>query len=228
MGKMILKSKKEFERLHARGMQAKSTNRQDAALKIFEDADTLARLYNDRRKRLDALNPVAQLLWSVGEYDKAKQKLTLAAKIAGELNLRDEMAIVLSNHGRLEAVKIVRKTPISKQSKELHKKAVSYFMQAQRMLKGHDHLYFRYVNAKHGALVAALAQDYNKASLLLADGLSIAFKKSRKYDKDAPYKISPSGLEYFEITAKLIKLGAQNPLSREYKNYEKLARELVK
>jgi hypothetical protein len=228
MGKMILKTKKEFERLHTRGMQAKSSNRQDSALKIFEDADTLARLYNDRRKRLDVLNPLAQLLWSVSEYEKARQKLTLAAKIAGDLGLRDEMAIVFSNNGRLAAVKIVRKTAVSRQSKTLHKKALPYFIRAQKMLNEHDHLYYRYANAKYGALVAALAQDYDKAAQLMAEGLSVAFKKSRKFDREVTYKLSPSGLQYFAATAELIRLGAQNPLSREYKKQEKLARELVK
>lgn len=225
---MILKNKKEFERLRAKGAQIKSSDRHEVALEFFEDADTLARQYNDRRKRLDTLNPIAQLLWTLGKYDKAKQKLTLAAKIAGELGLRDEMAFVLSNFGRFEAVKIIKQTPVSKQPKELKKKSLHYFVKSQRMLNGHEHLYYRYVNAKYGALVAALAQDYKKASLLLADGYEVALKKPRRYNQETPYKISPSGLEYFAAAAQLINLGVKNPLSREYKACEKLARELVK
>jgi tetratricopeptide (TPR) repeat protein len=199
-----------------------------AALEYLEDADTLARQYNDRQKRLDTLNPLAKLYWQRGNYDKAKQKLTLAARIAGDLGLRDEMAIVLSNHGRLTAAQIIKKTAISKQAKELHKKALPYFMRAYKMLEDHDHLYFRYANAKHASLIAALAQDYAKASQLMIEGYSVAFKKSRKYDKKITHKINPSGLEYFTATAKLIELGAQNPLLREYKKQQKLARELVK
>lgn len=225
---MILKTKKEFERLRSRGMQAMQSNRYDQALKLFEDADTLARQYNDRRRRLDTLNPLAQLYWRKGEYDKAKQRLALAARIAGDLGLRDEMAIVLSNYGRLNAVRVLRQTPVTKQAKELHKKALPYFMRAYRMLNGHEHLYFRYANAKHGALVAVLARDYDKAALLVSEGVGIAFKKSRKYDKQEAYKISPAGLNYFATVTSLIDQGTENPASREYKRQEKLARELVK
>jgi hypothetical protein len=78
------------------------------------------------------------------------------------------------------------------------------------------------------ALIAALAQDYKKASLLVAEGLNVAFKKTHKYDKDLTYTVNPTGLEYFAVAAELIRLGAQNPLSHEYKKQEKIARELVK
>jgi hypothetical protein len=140
----------------------------------------------------------------------------------------DELAIAFSNQGRLNAVKIVRKTPVSKQTKELQKNALPYFMKAHNMLEGHNHLYFRYMNAKYGSLVAALAQDYRKAALLVTEGMGVAYKKSRKYDKEYPYKVNPSGLEYFAAAAQLVSLGVKNPNSRELKNQEKLARELVK
>jgi tetratricopeptide (TPR) repeat protein len=228
MRKLRLKSKKEFERLYASGMRLKSLNRPDSALKFLAEADTIARHHNDRRRRLDVLNPMAQILWSSGEFDKAKQKLALAAKISGELGLRDELAIAFSNHGRLVAVKIIKQMPVSKQAKALRQDALPYFMKAHNLLQDHDHLYFRYANAKHGSMVAALAQEYKKASLLVAEGMGVAFKKSRKYDKEVTFTISPSGLEYLATATQLIKLGTKNPASREYKNQEKLARELIK
>jgi|GEM_PF-1254429 len=228
MGTLRLKNKKEFERLHALGMRSLSNGKFEPALKYFTEADTLARQCGDRRKRLEALNPMAHALWSLGEFDKAKQKLAVAAKIASELGLRDELAIVFSNQGRLEAVKIIKQKPITKQPSALSKESLPHFTRALNLLDGHDHLYFRYANAKHGALVAALAQDYKKSSLLLSDGLYVAFKKSSKFDRETTYQLNPSGLDYFAAAAKLTNLGALNPASRDYKAQEKLARELVK
>lgn len=228
MGKMILQTRKEFDRLHARGMQALDAGRTNSALKIFEDADTLARLHNDRRKRLDALNPLAHSLWELGEYDKAKKKLNLAAKIARELRLWDELAIIISNQGRLTAVRIVRQTAVSGQTKELHKEALPYFTKAQKMLEDHNHLYFRYANATYGALVAALAQDYTKAAALIAEGYSVAFKKTLKYDKKAPATISASGLERLSAAAQVVDAGVKNSSSRECKKQEENARKLIK
>jgi tetratricopeptide (TPR) repeat protein len=229
MGIMNLKSRQEFQKLHASGMKAIQNGRYHAALELFTEVDTLAsHSNNDRRKRLDALNPMACSLWSLGRYEKGKQKLAQASKIASELGLRDELAIAYSNLGRLEAVRIVNTAPVSKQPKMLRKDALPYFIKAQKMLDGHDHLYYRYANAKHGSLVAALAQDYKKAALLTTEGLGIAFKKSRKYDKEATYKLSLSAWDYFVAATELVKLGTQNPASRDYKAQEKIARELVK
>jgi tetratricopeptide (TPR) repeat protein len=229
MGIMNLKTRQEFQKLHAGGMKAMKNDRYHAALEFFTDADVLAsHSNNDRRRRLDALNPLAHSLWTLGEFEKASQKLVLATKIASDLGLRDELAIAFSNLGRLDAVKIVKKTSVSKQPKELRKKALPYFIKSQRMLNGHEHLYFRYANAQYGAVVAALAQDYKKASRFIAEGMDVAFKKTRKYDKDLTYAVNPSGLEYFAVAAELVKLGAQNPNSRDYKAQEKIARELIK
>jgi tetratricopeptide (TPR) repeat protein len=229
MGIMNLKSRQEFQKLHSAGLRALNGGKYSVGLKCFEEADVLAsHNNNDRRRRLDALNPLAHSLWALGEYKKAEQKLALAAKIASDLGLRDELAIVFSNFGRLESVKVIKKTPVSKQAQALRRKALPYFMKSYRMLDGHSHLYFRYSNAKYGAVVAVLAQDYKKSANLVAEGLGVAFKKGSKFDMEVTYKTSPSGLEYFAVSAGLIKLGAQNPLSREYKHHEKAARELVK
>jgi hypothetical protein len=228
MGKLRLKSKKEFLSLHANGLKAMRANKPQAALKFFTEADTLARHHNDRRARLDALNPMANALWTLGEYDQAKQKLAVTSKISSELALMDELAIAFSNQGRLNAVKIVNKSPVTKQSKELQKNALPYFMKAHNMLDGHDHVYFRYMNAKYGSLIAALTHDYHKATVLITEGMGVAYKKSRKYDKEYPGKLNPSGLEYLAVASRLVSLGVRKPGSRELKSQEKLARELVK
>jgi tetratricopeptide (TPR) repeat protein len=210
------------------GLKALNNGRPDKALKYFEEADTLARHCNDRIRRLDVLNPMANSLWALGEFDKAKQKLALATKISRELAILDELAIAYSNFGRLEAVKSLKTKSISKQNRELKKEALPYFMRAQRMLNKNEHLHFRYANAMHGSVVAALAQDYKKAAQLTTEGLDLAFKKAHKYNKQPTYKINPSGLEYFTAATKLIELGTKNPASREYKKEEKIVRELVK
>jgi tetratricopeptide (TPR) repeat protein len=228
MGKLRLKNKQEFDKLASLGLKALNNGRPDKALKYFEEADTLARHCNDRIKRLEVLNLVANSLWALGEFDKAKQKLALATKISHELAILDELAFAYSNFGRLEAVKSLKAKTATKQNKGLKKEALPYFMRAQRMLNGHEHLEFRYTNAMHGSLVAALAQDYKKAAKLTTEGLDLAFKKAHKYNKQPTYKTNPSGLEYFAAAAKLIELGSQNPASREYKKHEKIARELVK
>jgi tetratricopeptide (TPR) repeat protein len=228
MGKLRLAKKKEFDKLHASGMRSLKNGRPEVALKYFEEADTLARHCNDREKRLEVINPIAHCLWSMGEFDKGRKKLALAVKIATELAILDELAIAYSNFGRLESVRIIKRVSVSKQAKALSKESLPYFTKVQKMLAGHDNLYFRYSNAAHGSLVAALAQDYKKAALLSSEGLNIAFKKLSKYNREATYKIKPAGLEYFAIAAKLIELGAKNPNSREYKLLEKAARELVK
>jgi hypothetical protein len=228
MGKLRLQKKKEFEKLHANGMRCLKNGKPEAALKFFEEADTLARHCNDRRKRLEVINPIAHCLWSLGEFDNGRKKLVLAIKIATELAILDELAIGYSNLGRLESVRIVKELSVSKQAKALNKDSLPYFTKVQKMLAGHDHLYFRYSNAAYGSLVAALAQDYKKAAILSAEGLNVAFKKSSKYNRETTYKIRPVGLEYFATAAKLIELGAKNRNSREYKLFEKTARELVR
>jgi tetratricopeptide (TPR) repeat protein len=228
MGRLRLKDKKEFEKFVDMGLKALGNGRPEKALKYFEEADTLARHCNDRVKRLDVLNPMANSLWALGEFDKAKQKLALATKISRELAILDELAFAYSNLGRLEAVKSLKAKSVTKQNKNLKKEALPYFMRARRMLSGHERLHFRYANAMHGSVIAALAQDYKKAAQLTTEGLDLAFKKAHKYNKQPTYKVNPSGLEYFATAAKLIELGSQNPASHEYKKYEKTARELVR
>jgi hypothetical protein len=228
MGKLNFKAKKELQALHDNGLRAMSANKPQAALKYFTEADTLARHQNDRKARLAVLNPLAHALWTLGEYDQAKQKLAVASKISSELALMDELAIAFSNQGRLNAVKIVRKTPLARQLKELQKNSLPYFMKAHNMLEGHDHLHYRYMNAKYGSLIAALTQDYRKAAILITEGIGVAYKKSRKYDKEYSYKLNPSGMEYFAAAAQLVSMGVRAPGSRELKNQEKIARELVK
>jgi tetratricopeptide (TPR) repeat protein len=224
-----LKSRSEFNKLRDSGVRALAQNKPELALNFFTEADELAsHSNNNRKKRLDALNPLANSLWSMGEYDKAKQKLALASNIASDLGLLDELAKAFSNFGRLEASKIIKEKPVTKQAAALRKIALPYFTKSYRMLDGHGNLYFRYSNAKYGAIIAALSQDYKKASLLVTEGLSVAFKKARRLDKEVTYTLNPSGLEFFAIASQLIYLGSKNPNSREYKKLEKVARELIK
>jgi cell fate (sporulation/competence/biofilm development) regulator YmcA (YheA/YmcA/DUF963 family) len=228
MGIMNVKTRQEFQKLHLSGLKAQYSQKHAAALKWFEEADILAsHTNNDRRRRLDALNPMAQALWALGDFKKAEQKIAQAATIASELGLRDELAVAFSNFGRLEAVKIIKQKSVSRQASNLRKNALPYFIKTQKMLAGHKNLNYRYTNAQYGSLVAALAQDYKKSALLVTEGMDIAFKRA-KYSKDPVYKLNPSGLEYFAVASELIRLGVQNPLSHAYKAKEKLARELVK
>jgi tetratricopeptide (TPR) repeat protein len=225
---MNLKKRQEFNKLYESGVRALNQRKPEIALNLFIEADELAsHSNNDRRMRLNALNPLANSLWSMGEYEKAKQKLALASNIASDLALRDELAKAFSNFGRLEASKIIKEKPVTKQAAALRKIALPYFTKSYKMIDDHEYLYYRYANAKYGSIVAALAQDYKKASLLLTDGLSVAFKKARRLDKEVTYELDPTGLEHFAIASQLISLGSKNTNSRDYKKLEKIARDLI-
>jgi hypothetical protein len=227
MGIMNVKTRQEFQKLHLSGLKAQYSQKHAAALKWFEEADILAsHTNNDRRRRLDALNPMAQALWALGDFKKAEQKIAQAATISSELGLRDELAVAFSNFGRLEAVKIIKQKSVSRQAGSFRKDSLPYFVKTQKMLDGHKNLSYRFTNAQYGSVVAALAQDYKKSAMFVSEGLDVAFKRA-KYSKDAIYKQNPSGLEYFAVASELIRLGTQNPLSHAYKAKEKLARELI-
>lgn len=203
-------ARRQFENLHTAGMRSKNDPTQ--ALALFEQADSLALEHDDPRKRLDALQPAARVLRGLGSYDQAHDKLATAAHIAAELGLTDEQAMVLSNLGSLITAKIVNTLPVDQQTTALKTEAVPMFNAAGLLLEKHPHFYYRYLNAKQGAAVAALAGNRTVSARLLRDGVSVAFRKSPEpYDQETPYKIHPEGLKQFLAAAALFPFGMKTP-----------------
>lgn len=202
-----------FEELHARGMQAKNTGDHNEALRYFQLADNLASRTGDKRKRLDALNPAARALWSLGHYEEATDKLEKALHIATQLELKDEQGIAVSNLGRLAAVKIVKTVPVEEQAGALSAKAIPIFFDAYTLLENHPHLYFRYANATHGSVVAALGGEKQIARTLINDGLRVSRLSSPEpYDQKTPAEISPNGLKQLRAARFLLLMGNQTPI----------------
>lgn len=212
MPEMTPEARQQFEELHTQGLQAQKAGNPQAALDRFLSADELAKTADDERKRLDALNPAAHAMWLMGDYDTALGVLTGAERIAERLQLIDEQAIAVSNMGRLAAVRTVNLSPVPKQAEELRREAVPRFARARQMLAGHGHFYFRYANAQHGSVAAALAGERREAVRLLKDGLSVAFRKSPEpYDQKRTYRISRRGLGQMATAAGLLPLGGRTP-----------------
>jgi hypothetical protein len=206
-------ARQQFEELHAAGMTAKDDDDHAGALMNFEQADELALANDDNRKRLDALQPGARALWSLGRFNEAGQKLETAAKIAQDLELIDEQAIIISNIGRLATVKTIRTIPIKQQAAVLKAEAVPKFDVASSLLKSHPHLYYRYANAQHGSVVAALANERIVAARLIKEGLSVAFRKSPEpYDQQRTYEINRDGLKEFLAATALLLFGDRTPV----------------
>lgn len=198
----------DFENLHALGLEAQKDGRSPDALDYFIRADEIARNAGDERKRLDTLNPAAKAMWLMGDYDGAQGMLAGASILAERLGLLDESAIAISNIGRVAAVRIVRLVPVPRQAEQLSGEAVPHFARAREMLAGHDHYYFRYSNAQHGSLAAALAGEWTEVRRLLRDGLGVAFRRSPEpYDRAITYKINPRGLGQMAVAAGLLFTG---------------------
>jgi len=198
-------TRRQFEVLHAAGMQAKADDDHEGALAFFKQADLLAQRHGDEVKRLHALNPKARALWTLGRYDEATEELTTAAVIANEHCIVDEAAIALSNLGRLAAIKIVRIIPSAEVSEALRDESVQYFANARQKLRRHPHYYYRYANAQHGSPIAALAGEHRESAALLSDGMSVAFEISpQPYDQVKTYTISPKGLSQMELALALL------------------------
>lgn len=203
----------QFEDLHTAGMAAKRLGNHHQSLSAFEAADQLAAEYGDDRKRLDALQPAAQDLWSMGQYDEAALRLTTAGRIAGELGLSDEQGIILSNLGRLGAVKAIHSVPEAWQRQGLKAEASPRFRAAFETLKGHPHLYYRYANAQHGSLTSALAGERLLTARLVAEGLRVAFRHSPEpYEQQRPYRTSPSGLIRMAAATALLPFADRTPV----------------
>lgn len=212
MSGMNPEARAQFEQLHTSGINAQKNDDDVAAYRIFTKADNLAKEYNDRRKRLDALNPAAKALWSMHEFDEAHRTLDEALEIAQELDLPDETAIVLSNFGRLAAFKRVKVSFVTDLPRKLREESVPYFHDAREMLKNHPHYYYRYANTQHGAPVAALAGDKAEAKALIEDGLGVAYEISPEpYDQIETYKINSKGIGQIALAAAILQYGDRYP-----------------
>jgi tetratricopeptide (TPR) repeat protein len=202
----------QFENLHSSGMAAKDSGDNYSALTFFERADELAISNDDQPKRLDALQPAARALWSMGRYDEATTKIDMASAIASELGLTDEQGMIASNLGRLIATKVVKSIPVEQVAEALRNDAVPKFQEAFDLLKGHDHLYFRLANAQHGSVVSALAGNRKLSTELVKEGLAVAFIKSPEpYDQVRTFSIDPENMALLGVASALIPLGSKTP-----------------
>lgn len=202
----------QFEELHAVGMAAKTANNHQEALQYFLYADEVAATAGDSRKRLDALNPAARALWTMGQYDFASKKLFEARDIAKELELIDEEGIIYSNLGRIAAVRTIKNVSVSTQPQVLRRQSVPYFKEAYRRLYNHPHLYFRYANATHGSIVSALASDRQFTRRLIQEGITVSDQISLPYDEKTPAEINPNGKKQLKMARFLLALGNRTPI----------------
>jgi tetratricopeptide (TPR) repeat protein len=206
-------AQKHFEELNTAGQSAKDAGNHEGALAAFDEADRVAGIHDDSLKRMHALTPAARALWSLGRYEEATGRLQTASDIAAELGLSDERGITFSNIGRIAAVKTLRTVPVQDQASTLKQEAAPKFRDAYELLKGHPHLYYRYANAQHGAVVAAMAGERKLANKLVIEGAKVAFQRSEQpYDHIRTYKISPKGLVQLLAAAALIPFGRRTPV----------------
>jgi tetratricopeptide (TPR) repeat protein len=213
MTEMDPAARAQFEELHAAGMAAKDKGQHEEALGLFLYADDVADSAGDNRKRLDALNPVARALWNLERYEEAAERLVEAASIAKQLELIDEEAIAISNVGRLIAAKTIRTIPVDEQPGALREASVPLFMKSYDMLRDHPHLYYRYANASHGGVTAALAGERKFAWQLSEEGLGVAHRVSPEpYDQKTPAEINPMGLKQLKAAKYLVILGNRTPI----------------
>ncbi len=205
----------EFDVLCAKGMMAEQQDNYATALDVFETAAQLALGHDDRARSLDAIEPAAQALWSMGRYDEAADKLESAAKIAERLGLEDRAGLILSNMGRIAAVKTVNIFAVESQEAMLLAEATPRFREAYDILKEHPDLSCRYANARHGSLIAALAGDRQLALKLLAEGLRTALQVPEPpYDDRRTVMIGPDagrGLAQMLVTTILLPMGNHTP-----------------
>lgn len=195
MSEMPGNIREKFEELHEGGMRAKEAGDHVAAAEIFEMADELAENFNDKQKRLKALNPQARALWTLGDYENALDRLNTASIVARELGLKDESAIVISNIGRLAAVRVVKTVEVQDIPKTLRYESVPFFVQARMALAGHPHYYYRFANAQHGAPIAALAGENDEVNKLIDEAVMVAYERSPlPYDQVPTHVLSLKGL----------------------------------
>ncbi|HSW79877.1 MAG TPA: hypothetical protein VLG47_03810 [Candidatus Saccharimonadales bacterium] len=213
-----------FEALHTAGMAAKNAANAAAtdelamqsnavARESFQAANLLALQHQDWQRQIDALQPWARASWALGDYDDAELQLTSAYELAKLRNLNDEMGMVESNRHRLAAIRIIREVqPVRRQISQLRADAVPRITVASLRLMGSPHYYYRFANAEHGSVTAALANERIISWHLIIEGLSVAFRKSPEpYDQVATRKLSSRGLKGLAAAALLIPLGGYTP-----------------
>lgn len=205
----------QFEDLHSSGMRAKDKGDHTEALELFAEAGQLARQHHDDPKLLDALQPEARAFWSLERYDEATQTLEQARQLAFTLELPEQLGIVYSNLGRLAATRVIHTTDLSptEQIQALQQDAIPHFRRAYTILRDTDHLYFRYANAQHGAVIAALTCQRRFTRQLLIEGMRVAFRQpSDPHELRRPYRVNPYGLVDFIGATMLLPFGNQTPV----------------
>lgn len=203
---------RKFNRLRTRAEAAANNNDYPLALEKLEEADDLAVAHDDDPRRLQALTPSAQILWQTGQYDEASEKLDIISKVAEPLG-RDEEAINVSHLGRLVTNKIVRTAPANRQPRLLTMEALPRFESSYLALRVKPNFYYRYENAQHGSLAAALGNDRSLAAILILDGLESAFRRPEEgKERKLPFEVDPGGLVRLAGAAALLPLGNHTPL----------------
>lgn len=212
MSGLIGEALKQFEAWNDQGQAANKAGQFREGFAIFCEMDKLARLHNDPLKRIHSLTPAAKSLWSIKEYAIAQCWLKDAQEIATEIKRPDEIHMTNSNLGRLAAVRIVNTVSLPDQAEALSDEAVPLFMQAYQGLIGDPHLYYRYANAQHGSVVAALAGQKRAALKLAAEGAAVAPWDSPPYNEQRTYQINPRGLAQLGAAVLLAPLGPKTPV----------------
>jgi hypothetical protein len=204
---------KKFNGFRNRAEIAAGKHDYSSALEKFEKADTLAVAHDDDPRRLQTLTPSAQILWRAGQYDKAAEKLDIASKIVGSMG-KDEQAMNISNLGRLITNRIIQTAPANRHPWLLNREALPRFEGSYLILRPHPNFYYRYENAQHGSLAAALGNDRGLAAILILEGLETAFRIPEKDSetKKPPFVLSPGGLIRLAGATALLPLGNHTPL----------------
>lgn len=193
-----------YNQLEASGHQANRAGNFSAGLDYFEQMDAVAATAEDPAARLKALNPAAKAAWSQGEYVLAQGELLTAYGLAEDLGLSDEASIATSNLGRAAVHRIVNHFALDEQPEAIRDIALPHFANAYHGLLGHDHMYYRYANAQHGSIAAALAGDRKLVANLVDDGMYAAFRTSERYDQVPTYTINRGGLAQMAAAAIIV------------------------
>lgn len=183
-----------YTRLESLGHEANQQGNFATGFDYFDRMEQVAIEAGDSAARLNALNPGAKSAWSQGEYVTGHHMLLTAHEIAEDLGLDDEALIARSNLGRAAMHRIVNHFALGDQAEAIRDIALPHFANAYHGLKGHDHLYYRYANAQHGSIAAALAGEHTLATSLVDEGRRVAFAVSQEYDRVPTYRINPKGL----------------------------------
>jgi tetratricopeptide (TPR) repeat protein len=224
--------KERFEELRAGGIRAKNEENHIAAAELFSMADAIAQEHDDQRQRLDALNPLALALVRIDRLDEALDALVDAEEIANGLKLEDQQAMVATNLGRLYAIYARVSVEAVQLPHTLKETAVPHLVTALDLFQDHiartrgeGHNYFPYQAAKHGSIIAAVAEDYQMTRGWLALGYSLAdMRSSAEHGREKPIEIDPQALGHFAVAAQVVNLGTKNPRPAEFSAAERHAR----